>query len=223
VPPQTGLYRRRMTTEVPIAVTYDGLPISSGGAHSLGRMTRRNALGAIRTFLRECTAPVGRMDYSFTVHDVPDLPRQDDLERRLERRFGRGAIVVLAEDEVDDALDFLDEIHPQPTNQWGMAPIWFRAAARFMLLDPRTKTPIPGQTDHLFERAGYRNDLRLFLDNKARLGVSFCIPDADAATLDALVPWLQQHLPCKLSPKQWRSLTPTKSGSSLRVRVLDMS
>jgi len=57
----------------PAAVTYVGLPISSGGAHSLGRMSRRAAYQRTIAFLQACTQPVGAIDYTFKVHDVPDL------------------------------------------------------------------------------------------------------------------------------------------------------
>jgi hypothetical protein len=103
-----------------------------------------------------------------------------------------------------------------------MAPIWFRATARFRLLDPATGTPLPGQTDRLEEQVGYRNEVRLILDNSARLGITLCIPDVDVGLLSRLLPALQEHAPCKLSRKQWRSWTPTKA-RTLKSRVLDVS
>ena len=40
------------------AVTYEGLPISSGGAHKLGRTSTRKAVESWRDFLAACTRPV---------------------------------------------------------------------------------------------------------------------------------------------------------------------
>ena len=211
-----------MPDPAPTAVTYEGLPISSGGAHSLGRMTGRTAYETTMSFLRTCTLPMGPIDYSFTVRRVPELAPARDLELKLERRFGRGSVLVLHEDEVDDALEFLEDVHPQPTNQWGMAPLGFRAKAKCSLLDPETDRPLPGQTDELFARVGYSNQLELRLDNRAALGIEFCIPEPDDLVLSRMLPWLQEHLPCNLSPKHWRAWRPTKSGS-LRPRVLDVS
>jgi len=205
--------------EVPVAVTYDG---PTGGAHSLGRMTRRTAYEGVLSFLDTCTEPMSPTRYSFRVHDVPGLDHDGDVERELARRFGRGRIVVLDEDEVADALDFLDDVHPEPTNQWGMAPVWFGASARFRLLDPQTGSPLPGQTDDLSYRVGYKNELRLTMDNRARLGVELCIPEAGDELLGRVLPWLQQHLPCRLSSKRWRAWTVTKS-RTLRGRVLDVT
>ncbi len=211
-----------MSDEPFTAVTYDGLPISSGGAHSLGRMTRRAAFEATTSFLQSCAEPMGRTEYAITVHEVPELTPAPQLLDELQRRFGRGRILILDEDEVAEALDFLDDIHPQSTNQWGMAPIWLSATTTYRLLDPRTPRTLPGQTDDLFHRVGYTNESRLLLDNRARLALTFCIPHADDELLARMIPWLQEHLPCKLSSKQWRAWTRTKSGT-LRPRVLDVS
>ena len=215
-----------MPDTAPAAVTYLGLPIGSGGAHSLGRMPLRIAYQRTMHFVETCTEQVGPTAQSFTVHDVPELPRQPDLEAELERRFGPGRQVAIPSDRVDDALDLLDELHPQPVNQWGMAPLWFVRQLKFRILDPQTGQVLPGQDPQHFAGTEYEwriplgtSGLRLMLDNTARLGIELCIPNADSQLLDRVVPWLQDQLPCKLSPKQWRSWTPTKSGS-LKARKM---
>ncbi len=202
----------------PAAVTYVGLPISSGGAHSLGRMSRRAAYQRTIAFLQACTQPVGAIDYTFKVHDVPELGPVPGLERELKRRFGNH--VGLQEDRVPDALDFLDDIDPQPTNQWGMAPVWFSVMSKFRILDPTTGRPLPGQDPKRFHGVEYEgtvplgtSGLRVILHNRALLAIELCIPDADEDLLRRVVPWLQENLPFRFSPKQWRAWTPTKSGS----------
>ncbi|WP_091564269.1 hypothetical protein [Arthrobacter sp. ok362] len=209
-----------MTDAAFSAVTYVGLPIGSGGAHSLGGMSRRAAYEQATSFLETCTELVSPNKYTFEVHEVPDLSRQLDLEAELERRFGQGKRVAVPADRVNEALEWLDDIHPQPTNQWGMAPIWFRAQSSFRIVDPATGQVLPGQNAERFAGAEYvwsvplgTSDFGLILDNSARLAIDLCIPDADGEMLRRVVPWLQDHLPFKLSAKQWRSWTPTKFGS----------
>ena len=206
------------------AVTYIGLPISSGGAHSLGRMTRRVAYQRTMSFLGTCTLPEGAIGYSFDVHDVPELPPVPRLERELRRRFGN--YVTLHEARVEDALDFLDEIEPQPANRWGMAPVWFTATSKFRILDPASGQPLPGQDPRGFRGVEYEwgvplgsSGLRLILNNHASLAIDLCLPFPDDAAVRRVVPWLQRHLPCKLSAKHWRAWTPTKTGS-FRARKL---
>lgn len=200
------------------AVTYIGLPISSGGAHSLGRMPRRVAYERTMSFLGTCTQPHSAIAYSFNVHDVPELPPVPRLERELKHRFGN--YLRVQEERVEDALDFLDEIDPQPTNRWGMAPIWFTATSIFKILDPASGHPLPGQDPQRYRGVEYEwgvplgsSGLRLFLDNHSRLAIELCLPFPDDAVLQRIVPWLQAYLPCKLSEKQWRAWTPTKTGS----------
>lgn len=147
---------------------------------------------------------------------------------RLTERFGPGKQVIVPPAKVDDALTFLEQEHPQPTNKWGMAPLWFTTRAPFRILDPQTGQPLPGQDPRRYGGAEYdfmvplgTSSLRLMLDNSARLGLELCLPDADPELLGRVVGWLQEHLPCKLSPKQWRSWTPTRTGSfkSRRMRA----
>ena len=200
------------------AATYTGLPVSSGGAHSLGRMSRRVAYQRTLAFLGECTEPVEPLKLAFRVESVPELPRDPSFERELKRRFGDYSEISQA--RVGDALDFLDDIDPQPTNQWGMAPVWFWATTRFRILDPATGRPLIGQDPERFLGVEYEwrvplgtSGLRLILNTRAALGLELCIPEADADLLHRVVPWLQASLPCKLSPKHWRAWTPTKTGT----------
>lgn len=204
--------------ETPAAVTYTGLPISSGGAHSLGRMSRRDAYERTIAFLDTCTQPVGSIEHKFTVHNVPELAPVLGLERELRRRFGDYSNI--AAERVADALAFLDGIDPQPTNKWGMAPLWFSAGCRFRVIDPSTAGPLPGQNLERFNGLEYEwgvplgtSSLHLSLHNRASFGIDLCIPDADDEVLRRVVPWLQDYLPFKFSPKHWRVWTPTKTGS----------
>jgi hypothetical protein len=207
-------------------VTYIGLPISSGGAHSLGRMSRRVAYERTIAFIHACTQPVDAIEYRFDVPDVPDL--RPDIRLRLgmkmRHRFGNDGRV--SEDRVPEALDFLDEIDPQPTNRWGMAPIWFWATCKFLILDPSTGLPLPGQDPERFHGVEYdwrvplgTSALRLILNDHAAFGIELCIPDADDEVQRRVVPWLQDYLPFKFSPKQWREWTPTRAGS-FKVRKM---
>jgi hypothetical protein len=185
-------------------------------------------------FLHSCTTPTSPIDYWFAGLDVPELGRVARLEAEMRRRFGNDPIRRSFPDEsgvpearVGEALEFLDEIDPQPTNQYGMAPIWFWAHSRFRILDPDTGLALPGQDPERFGGVEYEarvplgtSSLRLILNNRAAIGLELCIPDADADLLGRVVPWLEANLPFKLSPKQWRAWTPTRNGSFKARRTL---
>lgn len=215
-----------MTDAAWAAVTYVGLPVSSGGAHSLGRMSRRLAHQRTMDFLETCTRPVTPIEYSFTLHEVPDLEPQPDLEAEVARRFGEGGQVAVPSERIHDALDLLDDVDPQPA-KWGMAPLWLQATARFQIVDPDTGHVLPGQDPARFAAKEYEwgvalgtSGLRLSLENHARLAIELCIPNADPELIQRIAPWLQEHLPCKLSSKHWRTWVPTKAGSFRAGRLV---
>lgn len=212
----------------PTAVTYNGLPVSSGGAHSLGRMSRRAAYERTIGFLDQCTVPDGPRAYriSFPAYRVsPRVTPSPGLREQVERRFGRSGDIP--ETRIGDALDFMDEIAPQPTDRYGMASVWLTLQCRFRLLDPASGTPLPGQDPRRFGGAEYvwsvplgTSGLLLSLHNQAALAVDLCIPDTTDELLRRLIPWLATSLPFKFSPKHWRAWTPTKAGS-FRGRKLE--
>jgi hypothetical protein len=187
-------------------------------------MSRRIAYERTVEFLRTCTQPTGPIDHRFSLHDTLAGRRQLALSWKVKRRFGND--VSLPEGRVREVLDFLDEIDPQPVDQWGMAPVWFWASCKFLILDPSTGRPLAGQDPARFNGVEYEwkvplgtNSLRLILRDHAELAIELCIPDADEDVLRRVVPWLQAHLPFKFSPNQWRVWTPTKTGS-LKVRKM---
>lgn len=209
-----------MGEPAPTAVTYEGLPIGGGGAHTL-RMGRRSAYDATMGFLNDCAVPTRPPEISLRLRPVPDLATDADLRRRLAAAFGTGDVIILADDEVADALDLLEEIDPRPRAN-GMPALQLQVRSRFLLRDPATGDALPGQTDDLFHRVGFANDLALLLDDDVRLRLELCIPGADDAVLARVLPDLVRHLPCRLSPKHWRAWRPTRS-RTLRGRVLDVS
>jgi hypothetical protein len=211
----------------PSAVTYVGLPIASGGAHSLGRMSRRTAYERTSSFLTTCTELVTPPRYSFRVNQVPGLSTDPRFERELQRRFRNNS--DLLDGEMPAALDYMDAIDPQPTNAYGMAPVWLTVTCAFRLLDPKTARPLPGQDPQRYYGTLFERDLplgssrlRLSLHNQAVFSIDLFIPDSGDETLARVIPWLQQNLPFRMSQKHWKVWTPTKS-RSFKGRKLSVS
>jgi hypothetical protein len=216
--------------ERPTAVTYDGLPLSAGSSHGLGRMPVRTAHARVLQFLERCTEPIEPIDYCFRIHDVPGLRNNPTLQQEVARQFLEGHTrFPFAATEADRALDFLESQLPQPTNEYGMAPLWLWLVTRVRLRDPDTGVVLPGQDP---ERYGLSqadggillgtSRVQLVLDNAARMTVGFSFPDLDDDQLRELVPRLQAHLPFTLSRKHWKRWTASKSGNGYLGRRITL-
>lgn len=138
-------------------VVYDGLPISSGGAHGLGRMSARDALGSWLRFLdvRSVAEPVTAR---FEFPQTPGLRVERRVVRAIEDAFGQSSMrlttrvlgqppmsVDVPAPRFRDAIALLESLEPQPTNEWGMAPVWLWFTADFQMRSPNSPGVWPGQ------------------------------------------------------------------------------
>jgi hypothetical protein len=207
------------------AVAYDGLPISSGGAHALGRISARVAFDAWRRFLDTCTE-ASPISCWFDFPATPGLTLDSEIQRHIQRVFpGRPGRRLVPSDQAENALHLFESLQPLPVNQWGMAPVWLWFTADFKLRRLKSPELWPGQDP---ERFGHfstpggvllgASSTRLILQAKRSIGLSLSIPEASDADLAVVVPWLQAALPMRLSPKHWTRWTLTRSGRSYRGR-----
>ena len=223
------------------AVVYDGLPISSGGAHRLGRLSASAALAAWRRFLETRTA-VERSRAYFDFPQTPDLRVEPKTVSLIERTFGKSPMRLTTRllrqpptsidvplHRFDEAADLLDSLAPLPTNEWGMAPVWLWFTADFKVRSMDGGI-VPGQDSARFGAfqtpSGIflgQSSARLILQAHAALGLTLCLPEASDDELRQIVPWLEAELPMRLSKKQWTRWTLTKSRHSYRGRKLSLS
>ncbi|HZT67535.1 MAG TPA: hypothetical protein VFA11_17235 [Acidimicrobiales bacterium] len=212
------------------AVVYDGLPISSGGAHGLGHTSARDALAAWLSFLEACTVASPIESY-FDFPATPGLTVDGEVARLIEHQFPRSSSRLkrfpVPWERMEAALSLFESIEPQPTNQWGMAPVWLWCAADFRLRSPIGPGLWPGQDPDLFgdfqTPTGVTlgaSSTRLVLQAKRSLGLSLSIPMATDADLDLIAPWLQAALPMTLSSKRWTRWTLTRDKRSYRGRKI---
>jgi hypothetical protein len=205
-------------------VVYDGLPISSGSVHGLGRVSARDALDRWLIFLNACTDPSPvKCWFDFPV--TPGLTVDPHVVQLVEREFPRGTDKhIVPTGRVDDAIALFQSFEPLPTNKWGMAPVWLWFTTEIQLRSPTGGT-WPAQDSKLFNEfvtpTGItlgRSRTRLVLQAKKGMGLALSIPLASDGDLEGVVPWLQASLPFKLSAKQWTRWTLTKNGVSYRGR-----
>lgn len=208
------------------AVVYDGMPISSGGAHGLGRIGAREAWSAWSSFLSTRTLS-GPVRAYFDLPNTPELLVDPRVRTAIQEAFpAEGRRFPVPETRIADALDLLTSFEPQPANPWGMAPVWLVFVSDFALR-AGDGTVWPDQDPVRFgsfqTSTGVRlgaSTTKLSLQAKRSMGLLLSIPNATDDELAELKPWLQQGLPFKLSSKHWSRWTLAKNGRTYRGRKL---
>ncbi|MBM4608506.1 hypothetical protein GS416_11310 [Rhodococcus hoagii] len=210
-------------------VTYDGLPASAGGAHSLRAKDPDKAFRRVRSFVEECTAQASPRRGCSGSRPVPT--RSDRAPRRPRHRpFGGPRHRARTHTEwnvapgaVDHALDMLGTAGPDAVTSHGHSLAALTCGMRVDLLDPLARAPYPDITPDAFGRFAVDGYGRLLAPPAVRATVGTA---ASSVSLwlnlpadDRLAPaarHLQDHLPFRLSAKHWRLWQPTRSGDAYR-------
>lgn len=213
-------------TQCESVVVYDGLPLSSGAAHGLGRIGVHEAFEGWQGFLSACTENVESRTYFEFAH-VPGIEADAQVREAVEGAFpgGRRRHAVPA-DRVGEALDLMASLEPQPTNEWGMAALWLWFHADFSLRRPDGGVwPHQDAVEfgHFVTPGGIalgKSGASLSLESRRSMSLRLSLPEATDGDVAATAAWLQAHLPFRLSTKQWTRWTLAKNGRTYRGRKI---
>jgi len=214
----------------PQVVTYDGLPASAGGAHSLRVKHPDKAFQRVLTFADACTEPVSAPSWVFRVVAGGPPASTEHLVSLATERFGgprhRARTHTewnVASDAVNDALDALGTAGPDAVTSHGHSLAALTCAMRVDLLDPHTRAPHSDMNPDAFGRFAVDGYGRLLGASGVRATVGTA---ASSLSLwlnlpadDRLSPTaghVQAHLPFRLSAKHWRLWRPTRTGDAYR-------
>ena len=224
-------------------ITYDGLPISSGGAHGLRTRSPKVALEQVRDFLRMCTNNSSPSDVfvevivsrsfqkEFTVPLAERLIAQ--LGTPIRRHAGAEDIAhrwTLTADQIDEHVELIAQACPLPRHPFKIQPFVVAALFKFRLVSQETNVALPGQDvayygnfsprpgqlmgeSQLYARISERSTVSLFLN--------FPFQERSESFLAAAA-YVQANLPFLLSPNHWKQWRLTKRGSKYlgrRIRV----
>ena len=205
-----------MTPADPAVITYDGLPIASGGAHWLRTTSPVAAWDGVRAFLTTFTtyseperAGVSLVAGAFSSPPLsPPAGRRRHVKRVLEHAIEHWD---LQPHEVDGTLEALERRLPLPRIEH-LDACSISVAARFDLIDPGTGAVLPGQGRDLFfgqevDHGRFLGEsfLNATLGERSAASVFFSFPfdPADPAFAAYLRPF-SAALPFKMSPHAWR-------------------
>lgn len=212
-------------------MTYDGLPASAGGAHSLRTKNPRKAYESVQAFLDATVLNVGAPEVSFQLWSggPPDITDRFEafaathLGGPQNRQRTHTQWRVLPEN-VNATLDALSSAGSQAVTGYGhplASLVWNAPVA---LIDPVTGAPYEGINADTFDRFAVDGYGRLlgasgvratFGTTASSLSLWLAFP-ADDRLHDAAA-HAQSHLPFRLSTKHWRRWRPSKDGQSYRA------
>lgn len=219
-------------------MTYDGLPIAAGGAHTLRSRGFREAWTQIEHFLRRCSDFDRPQQIVIEVIEGGGAPAAfvTPLKRQFSRQFTKvrsrriGAAVghQWSADGADlvALLGEMEAVRPIPDVEF--APLTLNVTAAFRFVDPWTRELLPFQNpaDYLRQDAGNRHLLGASsafarLSTRSTLSAFFSLPFPESsAECLAYVEFLREHAPVQLSDRHWTAWTLNMRGTRYTGRRL---
>jgi len=224
-------------------VTYDGLPVKSGGAHHLRTRNPETALAQIQTFLSKCAAQSSapRCTVNLLSGETVGIPKEwtEILLYRFTDAYGSAKEKTLGETleycwtipEADIArqVEFLNSLGTLPAHKYGMHSICVTAQYVIQLVDRDSGIRWPHQdpSSYLnFQTSGYGEELgksvvyaRISDHSTMSLFLNFPFEMRDPELRKA-VNHVQNHLPFSLSKSHWKFWTLTKAGNKYLGRKI---
>jgi hypothetical protein len=198
------------------AMTLTGMVPIPGGAGPV--VDLRSAYSRTAKFV-QTVALVERRQQWFRFERVPGEGTFPELQAALSTRFpGPVPTIEISPGRIDDAISFMEEVHPQPENDAGQSPLWLRLIWVIRIIDPLTGEPLPGQGAENFDESEYNyrvplgtSAIDLWLGNRPKLSMSLCLPNVDDESFTRIHSSLQTHAPVRLPDENWRRWTLTDS------------
>jgi hypothetical protein len=218
-------------------ISYDGLPIKSGGAHGLGRLRPAAAWKAFRRFLSNCTTATQPTRVSITINDEPGVDPatikslRDSAKTMLRissrpnqrRDFGEKGTSCswdIPAGLADAAVDWLAGAGP-------LAPNWLGGPAK-VAVDYEFRVKSPGGEELPFQRSedylgqnydGYgvllgESGCRLTLESKCALSLVLFLPfEEPDADLWKYARFFQKNMLMSFSKSHWKHWKLSKKGN----------
>ncbi|HXH51233.1 MAG TPA: hypothetical protein VNM47_17980 [Terriglobia bacterium] len=226
----------------PSIITYDGLPLSSGGAHALRTRSPLAALAQVRNFISSCTDCVQPQKASVEVVTGANVPAEfsDPLMERLtadlrapgnRRSYGRGNTAhfwPVAAPQIDALVELIEQVSPLPAMPYRLQPITVAAVFKFHLLDAHSRAVLPWQGGAFYGNCSAvpgqllgESQLYARISGRSTVSLFLSFPFEDVSEdLLTTAGFVRTHLPFPLSPNHWKRWRLTKNGKGYAGRRL---
>lgn len=208
-------------------VSYEGLPVSAGGAHGLGKKTVSESYADTLEFLKTYADTFFPHEVNLTLYKDKSFNYRQ-LKWKLMKQFGlfpkssswnmgdykqKFWTWRIESDKVADGLDILVNNSDLPEHPFG--PLTMSILWHFKFVDPLTKRRIPNQESiPTLDSRIHNSRALLTLKKKSTLSVWFAFPFTNEdEEFKTYIKELVKHLPFKPSDKHWRLWTKSEVGN----------
>ncbi len=226
-------------------ITYEGLPLSGGGAHALRRADLRSLWAACDGFLRTCTDFNAPDETHIVLHEGSRVPRDfsKTVKKELSSLLGgpsRSHTISGVVDEytnwwyprspsIPELIEWVAARQPFPEH-WLNCPLMLGIKARVRLRQPGTSELLPfqGPEHYLSQQVGqeYRLGESLVyirLSTRSTFFAFFSLPFVEPdESFRGYATFLQSALPFRLSQKHWVRWQLNAKGTSFYARKLSV-
>ena len=205
-------------------ISYEGLPINSGGAHSVSRKSPKVNFESTQKFLNLFADKTKPKSIDLTLYDSKNKEYSSlKLLSKLTWKFGipktrhdgyiRTWTWTLSENNIEKGFETLKLNNELPKNPAG--PITLSFYWNFHFKDPNTNQVLPNQ--ELIPELDFRiknSRIYLRLSKKSTISVWFALPFEKIEKYESeFIKELKYNLPFKTSDKHWRIWKKSEKGN----------
>lgn len=215
-------------------ISYEGLPISSGGAHRLGTKDHREILQSANGFLNKFSDTTQPDSVSLTFYNSRHkkystfkniffiikqfgfgfTQRSWDLKDYIQKFW----TWKINSSQLDKGLKIINDLIDLPSNDYG--PIDLGIIWKFKFVDLTTGQILPDQ-DKIPEIDSRLHNSHIYLriGKKSTISVWFTLPFDNFESHKDYIDKMEMELPFKFSDKHWYQWTLSKNGSWTKRKI----
>ncbi|MBP6002088.1 MAG: hypothetical protein KA746_01520 [Pyrinomonadaceae bacterium] len=215
------------------AITYEGLPISSGGAHSLRLKGLVSAFEALKRFVNAVSLEPVPTSVVLELFDLGEggfthfLSLEAELDKKFDRKQSRqigeytGSQWEVSPTQLEPLIYDIERLRPIPNAGYAGRSLVVNVFWNLVFADPNGhQLPFQSRNEYLQFGVDFQRYLgesfvyaRISETSTAHLFLSLPFEEANDEAR-SLVTRIQTHFPARLSSKHWKRWTLTKNNKS---------
>ena len=215
-------------------ISYEGLPISSGGAHKLVTKDHREILHSVNSFLNKFSNTTQPDSLTLTFYNSRHKEYSSFKNIFfIVRQLGLGFTLrswdlkdyvqkfwtwKINNSQLDKGLKIIHDLIDLPDNDYG--PVDLGIVWKFKFVDLTSRQILPDQ-DKIPEIDSRLHNSHIYLriSKKSTISVWFTLPFDNFESHKDYIGKMENELPFKFSDKQWHQWTLSKNGNWIKRKI----